>query len=151
MSRGHQRTRGQAMTEFALILPIFALMLFGIIDLGRYVYTANALNNGAREGARFASVGVRPAECAGLSRAACAQAVASNRSWGISPSSVTVTPSCLRVDGDGTLDPVAVASCRTGDLLTVRSTTDFTLVTPLIAQLLGSQTIAGEARVTVNQ
>ena len=45
-----RKTRGQAMVEFALVLPIFAILLFGIIDIGRYVYTANALSNGAREG-----------------------------------------------------------------------------------------------------
>ena len=57
-----RRARGQSMVEFALVLPIFAILLFGIIDFGRYVFTANALNNGAREAARFASVSVFPAE-----------------------------------------------------------------------------------------
>ena len=54
--------RGQSLVEFALVLPIFAIMLFGIIDFGRYVFTANSLNNGAREAARFASVSVFPAD-----------------------------------------------------------------------------------------
>ena len=71
-----RRQRGQSLVEFALVFPIFAILLFGIIDLGRYVYTANALSNGAREGARAASVGVRPTPlCAALSRTACAEAV----------------------------------------------------------------------------
>ena len=35
-------SRGQALVEFALVLPIFAIMLFGIIDFGRYVFTANS-------------------------------------------------------------------------------------------------------------
>ena len=59
--RHRMSPRGQALVEFALVLPIFAIMLFGIIDFGRYVFTANSLNNGAREAARFASVVNRPA------------------------------------------------------------------------------------------
>lgn len=48
--------RGQAMVEFALVAPIFLLILFGILEFGRYVYIAQILNNAAREGARYAIV-----------------------------------------------------------------------------------------------
>ena len=44
------------MVEFALIIPIFLLFVFGILDLGRAVYAYNTLNNAAREGARVAIV-----------------------------------------------------------------------------------------------
>jgi hypothetical protein len=50
------RSIGQAMVEFALIAPIFFLILFSIIDFGRAVYYIQALNNAAREGARYAIV-----------------------------------------------------------------------------------------------
>jgi hypothetical protein len=55
LRRGRQ-SRGQAIAEFALIAPIFLLLLFGIIEFGRYVYLAQILNNAAREGARYAIV-----------------------------------------------------------------------------------------------
>jgi Flp pilus assembly protein TadG len=42
--------------EFAIAAPIFFLILFGIIDFGRYVYYVQVLNNAAREGARYAIV-----------------------------------------------------------------------------------------------
>ena len=42
--------------EFALVFPIFFLILFSIIDFGRYVYYVQILNNAAREGARYAIV-----------------------------------------------------------------------------------------------
>lgn len=54
--RRHARDRGQALAEFALVAPIFFLMLFAIIDFGRYVYYVQILNNAAREGARYAIV-----------------------------------------------------------------------------------------------
>jgi hypothetical protein len=54
--RRRNRSRAQALAEFALVAPLFFLMLFGIIDFGRYVYYVQILNNAAREGARYAIV-----------------------------------------------------------------------------------------------
>ena len=51
-----RRSRGQALVEFAFVAPIFFLLLFGIIDFGRYVYYVQILNNAAREGTRYAIV-----------------------------------------------------------------------------------------------
>ena len=54
---GRGRTRhGQALVEFALVIPIFLLMLFGLIDIGRLVYLNATLSQAAREGARVGSV-----------------------------------------------------------------------------------------------
>ena len=47
---------GQAMLEFALILPVFLLILCGILDFGWLYYNQLALNNICREGARYAVV-----------------------------------------------------------------------------------------------
>ena len=49
-------TRGNAVVEFALVLPILLLVLFGITELGRMIMTTNVLNTASREGARLASV-----------------------------------------------------------------------------------------------
>ena len=51
-----RRDDGQAMLEFALVLPIFLLILCGIIDFGWLFYNQLALNNICREGARYAIV-----------------------------------------------------------------------------------------------
>ncbi|MDP8905448.1 MAG: pilus assembly protein [Chloroflexota bacterium] len=50
------RDAGQALAEFALVVPIFLAMLFGVIDLGRVIWANDVLANAAREGARWASV-----------------------------------------------------------------------------------------------
>ena len=108
----HRRSaRGQALVEFALVLPIFAILLFGIIDFGRYVFTANALNNSAREGARFASVSVFPSECSGLTRVACATTIAQTHAWGVA-GPISVTVSCQRYEPDG--DPRSPAPTGPG-------------------------------------
>jgi len=50
--RDRSRRKGQALVEFALVLPVFIMMLFGLIDGGRYVFMNNVLSQAAREGAR---------------------------------------------------------------------------------------------------
>jgi Flp pilus assembly protein TadG len=47
---------GQALVEFALVIPIFLLLFVGLFDLGRAVFAYNTLTNAAREGARLAIV-----------------------------------------------------------------------------------------------
>ena len=48
--------RGNAVIEFALVLPILLLVLFGITEFGRMILTTNILNTASREGARLAAV-----------------------------------------------------------------------------------------------
>lgn len=45
------RSRGQSLVEFALILPVFALLFAATLDLGRLFYAQITLTNSAREGA----------------------------------------------------------------------------------------------------
>jgi Flp pilus assembly protein TadG len=53
----HRRpTRGQALAEFALVLPIALVLLLAVFDVGRVVLIYNGLTNSAREGARLAVV-----------------------------------------------------------------------------------------------
>ena len=49
-------TKGQSLVEFALILPLFMLIVLGIFDFGRAIYAYSALHNAAREGARYGAV-----------------------------------------------------------------------------------------------
>jgi Flp pilus assembly pilin Flp len=48
--------RGASAAEFALVLPLVLLLLFGIIDAGRYAWLLNRLEKGAQEGVRYAVV-----------------------------------------------------------------------------------------------
>jgi len=48
--------RGNSIVEFALVLPILLLVLFGITEFGRMIMTTNILNTASREGARLAAV-----------------------------------------------------------------------------------------------
>ena len=48
--------RGQSLVEFAMVLPIFLMLLVGTFDLGHVVWSNDMLSNAAREGARYAIV-----------------------------------------------------------------------------------------------
>ena len=50
-----RRSRGQSLVEFALVLPVFLLILSGILDFGFLLYSRMTVINAAREGARVAT------------------------------------------------------------------------------------------------
>jgi Flp pilus assembly protein TadG len=50
------REEGVAAVEFALILPVLALLLFGVIEFGRVWSQYQVFQGAAREGARCAAV-----------------------------------------------------------------------------------------------
>ncbi|MFL5681139.1 MAG: TadE/TadG family type IV pilus assembly protein [Chloroflexota bacterium] len=157
-----QRSRGQALAEFALVLPIFVVVIFGIIDMGRYVYDWNALNEASRAAARVGSVALWPPVCNGLTREACVKQVAKSRLTAVPIALTDVTVQCQRksVSG-GTYLGVSTNNCggtvpwRANDLMTVTITRRFTLLTPIIGQLLDNPgnpllTMTGQATVTVD-
>jgi Flp pilus assembly protein TadG len=60
----NKKIRGQGLTEFAIILPLFLFIVLGIFDLGRVIYYYSTLHNAAREGARYGAV--NPCDEAGI-------------------------------------------------------------------------------------
>lgn len=57
MQRLLRRTsRGQSLVEFALILPIFLLVVLGLFDMGRAVMYYNTMSNASREAVRVGIV-----------------------------------------------------------------------------------------------
>ena len=52
----HSHTeRAQGLVEFALVLPILLLIMFGIIEVGRLLVIYSSVGTASREGARYAS------------------------------------------------------------------------------------------------
>ena len=47
---------GQAVVEFALVLPLFLLLLFAAVEFGRAYFHLHLLTNASREGARVGSL-----------------------------------------------------------------------------------------------
>lgn len=55
--------RGQTLVEMALVMPLFVMLLVGIIVLGTGVFYQQQITNGAREAARYAATHSATARC----------------------------------------------------------------------------------------
>lgn len=119
---------GTAIVEAALALPVFLLLVLGMLDFGRAIYLQNALGSAARDAARFASVD--PAN------ATCVRAVAAYRDSiaDLQAADVTYSPP----------SPLAV-----GTPLTVAVRTVYRPITPLVADAIGRESLTLRAQATV--
>lgn len=52
-SSTNNRHRGTAMVEFAIVLPLLVILVFGITELGRAIYQQQTLTKATATGARF--------------------------------------------------------------------------------------------------
>jgi Flp pilus assembly protein TadG len=50
-----RKERGGVAVEFAILLPVFMLLLFGVIDFGHAFYLQQVVTSASREGARYAT------------------------------------------------------------------------------------------------
>jgi Flp pilus assembly protein TadG len=55
-ARGAKKLRGNALTEFALVIPFLLAVMFGVIEFGRALYTYHFVSDAAREASRWACV-----------------------------------------------------------------------------------------------
>ena len=137
--------RGQALVEFALVAPMFLVLLVAIFDFGRVVWSRNALENAAREGARYAIVhgGSRTTACPvgpdALGRSDVAECVGGSpattsakqvaRDWAFVPSDNLTVTICYGAD---CIDDTSTDTNRPGNPVTVRTSTTIGLsVAPL--------------------
>lgn len=64
--RVRDREQGASLVEFALVLPLLAVLLFGILEFGMALNDYQSIRQGTREGARQAAVqqyGSTPSTC----------------------------------------------------------------------------------------
>lgn len=47
--------KGQAIVEFAIVLPILLMVLVGVLEVGRYLFIVSAATNASRNAVRYAS------------------------------------------------------------------------------------------------
>ena len=118
------RQRGDGLVEFALVLPVLLLLLFGILDGGRAVYAYHVVANSAREGARYASVTTRTADQ--VRSRVLTYAVA------LDPARVSV-----------------IVRYPTATTVQVEVRYDFSLFTPVVAQAMGGNTLVLHSAATM--
>ena len=81
------KRRGAAVVEFAIVAPVFFLLVFGMIEYGRMVMVQQVLTNASREGARRA---VLDGSTSGEVQSAVNDYLTSGS---ISGATITITPS----------------------------------------------------------
>jgi Flp pilus assembly protein TadG len=126
--RSRTRARGQAVVEFALIIPVFMLLLLAAVDFGRLFFTYIQLNNTAREGAAYAALNPTT-DNATLTTAALLE---SNVQAQSGEGALTATASCVDSSGTALVCSSALGGTGAGNRVTVNVGETFQFFTPLI-------------------
>ena len=142
--RGVDRSRGQAMVEFALILPVLAILLVMAIDFGRVYFGWVGLQNVARIGANYA--GAHPegwdpnfsntAQKAQLQAAYAAQMAQDAANLNCSPLP-RVSPVATYIPIPSFIDTNGNGRYEMGEQVSVTLNCAFGLITPLANSVIG--------------
>ena len=149
MTGSRQRVSGQALVEFALVLPILLLIIFGIVDAGRLIFTSNTVSNAARQGARVAIVNQ---SSSGTSTCDTTQptawptgcAISAGLGLGLQQADITVAYRNSADTGPCTVPAI-------GCLAVVTVTGRFQPLTPVIGQLIGSMALQSTSKVPIER
>jgi len=126
------RSAGQTLVEFSLVLIPFLYLLMGVVDLGRGIYTYNGVSQAAREIARVVSVHQCSGPCAtGTFSTQAAAVIATQKKLipGLADSGIIVE--CTTVSDTTQTIPVG-SMCSPGDYIRVTTSVSFGVVTPLL-------------------
>lgn len=170
--RKHQRAArhrslGQGLVEFALVIPVFLLILFGIVDMGRFVFLNSVLSQAAREAARVGAVEASwvasgDAACGATGGPVCPANVNTLRTDMAAGANRMMSPFAsipvanLYTSCDATTGPAGAWTTQTcvtrttGSVVSVRVQVSFTPITPVIGQIVGTLQTSASASMTVN-
>ena len=118
---GNRSQKGQSLVEFAIGLFFLLLLISGIVDLGRAIFTYMDLREAAQEGAAYATV--NPYDTTGIA----------NR---VTDSSNVFDSADLSVNVN--IDP---NPCLGDDITVGVSMANFPLTMPFMGAILGTQTL----------
>jgi len=127
------------MVETAVVLPVFFMVVLGIIEFGRAFMVAQLLNNAAREGTRVAIMaGSTNTEVDTAVRSFAASAI------GVDPASLAVSIDVTAATGNpDPNDDVSLANKR--DLVEIQVSVAFTDVNYLPSEYLDSVNLVGQS------
>ena len=113
--RAGENERGAALVEFALLLPVLAMIVFGALTAGMAYNHKMDLTHAAREGARYGATVPQAqctptSNCGGLNWAQLVQSVVAERSFG----ALTTSQVCVAlVSGSASPEPAPVGPTYT--------------------------------------
>ena len=136
--------RGAVLVEFALVLPIMALIIFGMLEFGMVFNNKSSLQQGTREAARQASVGQFGGD-------------SSCTIYGLAPTTATHELACLikeRAELDGADVRVRINFISTndvGDQLAVCALYPVDSITGFFGPALSGKTISAKVETRLEQ
>lgn len=136
---GRHRARGErgaAAVEFALIVPLLAMIVFGIVDFGWAINRDTMVNNAAREGAREGALNPDAAAIDSTVR----HSLSSVEAIGTVPSKITVTVTCRKPDD--TPCSTFAADATSGGTVIVTVALVHNWITPLASTFSRSVTLS---------
>lgn len=123
--------RGVTIVEAAFALPILLMFMFGLVDLGMWVFNSNQATNAARDGARLGIIDFETADVSGSMHDAIVEAVEARLDRDVTADQVEVR--CVRSDGT----EIACSSAKEDtDRVEVNVEWHWDLVTP-VAGIVG--------------
>lgn len=129
-TRRGSNERGQSLAEIAILLPIFLILVFGIIDFGMGLRAYIQVAQATREGARFGLLGNQPGAFSAGGSGDCNG----------SADSTVVGKVCSTIDGLDLTDLQTVTvtcpdggtpPCASGDTIQVRAEYNYHYITPV--------------------
>lgn len=137
------RSRGQALVETALVLPVLLLIFMALFDFGRAIYAYNTVSNAAREGAR---VGIVDQRLTAGTPAAATEAANQATALGLDPTDTAeVDVQYLLPDGSACSNP------SIGCLVEVSVAYEFSPITPIIGNILGPITVSSTTQLPIER
>ena len=147
-------SRGAALVEFALVVPLLLILIFGIIDFGRYFSVASSVNTASRESARYGS-SVGDSANAVPRFTDCDEIIAAGTGFGV-VTDLDATSYAISYDnGPGTAvfetcpvggPPPDPAAFSPSDRIIVTVTREFQFVTPFLGSFFGPITVSSTDR-----
>lgn len=149
--------RGQAVIEFALVVPVIVFLVVAFIEMGRAVYSYTTVANAARQGARVAAVNqlTTLAECdetrpienpsdAHWTIVGCA--IAAGGGLGLRPEDVSI---------DYSAPPGTTLSCsptvHIGCIAAVTVTYQYAPSTPIVSGVISSFTMSSTSEMPIER
>jgi Flp pilus assembly protein TadG len=125
LRRRGARYQGQSLVEFAVVLPIFLLILAAIIDFGLGLYSQMTVINAAREGARLGVV-----VAADPGNVAAVKARVDAMTAGLDKSKLSVSVTCERPAGQSFV-ACSSPAWQSGDAVVVTVDYGYRMLFPL--------------------
>ena len=124
-SRARRKSRGQSLVEMALVLPMFLMLICGVVDFSHVMFVEMTIQNALRQAGRFATTGNHLPDANGnaQSRVASIVETAQQAAPGFNFGAINISSA----------NGGAGSAGGPGDIVTISMSSSVPMLTPIIA------------------